>query len=120
MVCISKGYRFTVFIPFYLKYLGKENQGQGRDEGNVRSEVRFSELLLLLHFSGYYLLTSLRFLQYHGSRFCATYHSSSSRQNILSTSYGRNTKVQAKQRFHRGFRRIDSSKSIYRITINKI
>jgi hypothetical protein len=52
-------------------------------------------------------LTSLRFLQYHGSRFCATYHSSSTRQNILSSSYRRNNKVQIEQKSFRGFRRID-------------
>jgi hypothetical protein len=68
-------------------------------------------------FSEYNLLQSLRFFQYHGSRFYATYHSSSSRQNILSTSYRRNTKVQFKQKSYRVFRRIDSSKLIYRLTI---
>jgi hypothetical protein len=53
------------------------NQGQGR----------FLEVLLLLHFRFITFLTSLRFLQYHGSIFCFTYHSSCSRQNILRTSY---------------------------------
>jgi hypothetical protein len=38
----------------------------------------------------------------------------------LSTSYRRNTKVQTEQKFYRGFRRIDSSKLIYRLTIKKI
>jgi hypothetical protein len=38
----------------------------------------------------------------------------------LSISYRRNTKVQTEQRFYRGFRRIDFSKLIYRITINTI
>jgi hypothetical protein len=49
-----------------------------------------------------------------------TYHSSSSRQYILSTSYRRNTKVKNKQKSYIGFRRIDSSKLIYRLTINTI
>jgi hypothetical protein len=40
-------------------------------------------------------------------RFCATYDSSCSRQNILTTSYRRNTKVQTGLRFYRGFIRID-------------
>jgi hypothetical protein len=75
----------------------------------VRSQVRFLEVLLLLHFSRCKLLTSLRFLQYHGSRFYATYHSSISRQNILSTSYRRNKKVQIEQKSYRSFRRVDSS-----------
>jgi hypothetical protein len=120
MVFISTVYRFTVFIYFNLKFSGEGNQGQGRYEGNVRSEVRFSEVLLLLYFPGDYFLTSLRFLQYHGSRFCATYHSSCSRQHILKTSYGRNTKLQTEQRFYRGFRRIDFSELIYRLKINTI
>jgi hypothetical protein len=55
-----------------------------------------------------------------GSKFCTTYHSSCSCQNILSTSYRRNTKVQSEQKSYRGFRRIDSSKIIYRLTINAI
>jgi hypothetical protein len=48
MVCISRVYRCTVFIYFNLEFSGMENQGQGCYEGNVRSEVRFSEALLLL------------------------------------------------------------------------
>jgi hypothetical protein len=55
MLCISTVYRFTVFLYFNLEFSGEENQGQGRYEGNVRSEVRFSEVLLLLHFPGDYL-----------------------------------------------------------------
>jgi hypothetical protein len=54
MVCISTVYRFTVFIYFNLKFSGIENQGQGCYEGNVRSEARFSEVLLLLSFPGDY------------------------------------------------------------------
>jgi hypothetical protein len=48
-------------IPFYsvfylnLKFSGEENQGQGHYEGNVTSEVRFLEVLLLLYFPGDYL-----------------------------------------------------------------
>jgi hypothetical protein len=64
-------------------------------------------------------MTSLLLLQYHGSRFYATYNSSCSRQNTLSTSYRRNTKVQTEQRFYRGITRIDFSKLIYSLTINK-
>jgi hypothetical protein len=33
----------------------KDNQGQGCKERNVRSKVRFSEVLLLLYFPGDYL-----------------------------------------------------------------
>jgi hypothetical protein len=53
-------------IPFYsvyiinLEFSGNENQGQGRYEENVRSEVRFSEVLLLLYFSGYYLFNIIK------------------------------------------------------------
>jgi hypothetical protein len=36
------------------------NQGQGRYEGNVRSEVRFSEILFLFHFSGYYFFNIIK------------------------------------------------------------
>jgi hypothetical protein len=57
---ISTGYRFTVFIYFNLDFSGEENQGQGRYEGNVRSEVRFLEGLLLLHFLGYYLFNIIK------------------------------------------------------------
>jgi hypothetical protein len=120
MVCISTVYRFTLFIYFNFEFTGGENQGQGRYEENVRSEVRFSEVLILLYFREITFLTPLRFLQYHGSRFYATYHSSCSRQNILSTSYRRNTKVQTEQSFYRAFTRIDFSKLIYRLTINTI
>jgi hypothetical protein len=55
MVCINTVYCFTVFIYFYLEFSGEKNQGQGRYEGNVTSEVRFSEALLLLYFPGDYL-----------------------------------------------------------------
>jgi hypothetical protein len=123
MVCISTGYSFTVFIHFNLEFSGEENQGQGCYERNVRSVVRFSEILLCSIFRDITFFASLRFNQYHGSRFCATYYSSCSRQNILSTSYRRNTKVQTEQRFYRGFTRIDwidFSKLIYRLTINTI
>jgi hypothetical protein len=84
MVCMSTVYRFTVFIYFNLEFSGEENQGQGqgRHEENVRSEIQFSEVLLLLHFWDINFLASLRFLQYHRSRFYATCNSSCSRQNI--------------------------------------
>jgi hypothetical protein len=117
MVCISTVYRFTVFIYFNLEFSVIENQGQSRYERNVTSEVRILERLLLLYLPGYYLTNIIKFLQYHGSRFCATYHSSCSPQNILSTSYRRNTKIQIEQRFYRGFTRIDFSKLIYRLKI---
>jgi hypothetical protein len=55
MICISTVYRFTVFIYFNLEFSGEENQGQDCYEENVTSEFRFSEVLLLLDFSGYYL-----------------------------------------------------------------
>jgi hypothetical protein len=48
-------------VPLYNIYLipfgifGHRYQAQGCYEGNVRSEFRFSEVLLLLHFLGYYL-----------------------------------------------------------------
>jgi hypothetical protein len=54
MVCISAVYRFTVFIYFKLEFSGEENQSQGRYDGTVRSEIRFSEVLLLLYFPGNY------------------------------------------------------------------
>jgi hypothetical protein len=38
-----------------MEFLGEENQGQGRYVGNVTTEVRFSEILLLLFFPGEYL-----------------------------------------------------------------
>jgi hypothetical protein len=38
----------TVFIYFNLEFLRMENQGQGCYEGNVRSEFRFSDVLLLI------------------------------------------------------------------------
>jgi hypothetical protein len=60
MVCISTVYRFIVFIYFNLEFPGEENQDQGCYEGNVRSEVRFLEVLLLLHFSGYYLFNIIK------------------------------------------------------------
>jgi hypothetical protein len=54
-------------VPFYsvhkylnLEFSGEENQGQGRYEGNVTAEVRFSEVLLLLYFSGYYLFNIIK------------------------------------------------------------
>jgi hypothetical protein len=50
MVCISTVYRFTVFLYFNLDFSLEENQGQGRYEGNVISEVRFLESLLSLYF----------------------------------------------------------------------
>jgi hypothetical protein len=120
MVCISTVYSFTVFIYFNFEFSGEENQGQVCYKGNVRSEVRFSEVFFCSILRDITCLTSLFFLQYHGSSFCATYHSSCSRQNILSTSYRRNTKVKTEQRFYRGFRRIYFSKLIYRLTINTI
>jgi hypothetical protein len=40
---------------FNLEFSGEENQGQGCYEGNVTSEVRFSEVIPLLHFPGDYL-----------------------------------------------------------------
>jgi hypothetical protein len=120
MVCISTGYRFAMFMYFNLESSRKENQGQGRYEGNMTSEVDSRKSFFCSIFRDITFLTSLRFLQYHGSRFCATYHSSCSRKNILSKSYRRNTKVQTEQSFYRGFRRIDSSKLVYRLTINPI
>jgi hypothetical protein len=49
---------------YVLKFgiFGPRNQGQGRYEGNVRSEVRFSEGLILLHFSGDYLSNIIKIL----------------------------------------------------------
>jgi hypothetical protein len=55
MVCISTVYSFAMFIYFNLEFSGEENQGQGLYEENVTSEFRFSEVFLLLHFSGSYL-----------------------------------------------------------------
>jgi hypothetical protein len=60
MVCISTVYRLTVFIYFNLEFSRIELQGQGRCEGNVRSEVRFSEVLLLTHIPGYYLFNIIK------------------------------------------------------------
>jgi hypothetical protein len=45
----------AMFIYLNLEFSGEENQGQSRYEGNVRSEVRFSEVLLLLYSPGDYL-----------------------------------------------------------------
>jgi hypothetical protein len=45
---------YSVYI-FNLEFSGEENQGQGYYEENVTSEVRFSEILLLLYFPGDYL-----------------------------------------------------------------
>jgi hypothetical protein len=120
MVYKSMMYRCKMFMYFKLQFSGeeikvkvamKERRGQGLDS----REVFFCSIFRFITF-----LTSLRFLQYHGSRFDTTYHSSSSRQNILSTSYKRNTKIQIEQKSFRDFRRIDSSKSMYRLTINAI
>jgi hypothetical protein len=83
----------------------------------VRSEARFSQFLPLLHFSVYYFLLSLRFLQSYGCRIYTTYPSPSQSQNILRTSFSRNTKVYIEQKSYRMFRRIDFIKSIYRLTI---
>jgi hypothetical protein len=54
MVCIGTVYRCTVFIYFNLEFSRIENQGQGCYEENVTTEVRFSEVLLLLYFPGDY------------------------------------------------------------------
>jgi hypothetical protein len=59
MVCISTVYRLIVFIYFNLEFSGEENQGQGC-EGNVSSELRFSEILLLLYFPGDYLFNIIK------------------------------------------------------------
>jgi hypothetical protein len=62
MLYISTVYRHTVFICFHLELSGEENQGQGqgRYEGNVRSEIRFLEVLLFLNFSGYYAFNIIK------------------------------------------------------------
>jgi hypothetical protein len=120
MVCISTVYGCTVFIYFNLEFSGIENQGQGFYEGNVRLQVDSRKFFFFSNFREITFMTSLRLLQYHGSRFCATYHSLCSRKNILSTSYRKNTKVQTEQSFYRGFTRIDFVKLIYRLTINTI
>jgi hypothetical protein len=49
-----------MFIYLNLEYSGEENQDQSRYEENVRSKVRFSEVILLLHFSGYYLFNIIQ------------------------------------------------------------
>jgi hypothetical protein len=49
---MSTGYQYTMFIELYLESLGEEMKVKVA-KGNVRSEVQFSEVLLLLHFSGY-------------------------------------------------------------------
>jgi hypothetical protein len=102
MVCISTVYRFTVFLYFNLDFSDEENQGQGQHEENVTSEVRFSEVHLLLYFREITFLTSLRFLQI--SRIQILCHvpffmlTSEHLEYILE-----NTKVQTEQRFYRGF-----------------
>jgi hypothetical protein len=53
-------YRFTVFIYFNLEYPGEEKQGQGCYGENVTSEVRFSEVLLLLYFPVDYLFDIIK------------------------------------------------------------
>jgi hypothetical protein len=119
MVCISTVYLFTVLTYSDLEFSDKENQDQSRYEGNVTSEVRFSEVLLLFHFPGDYLFNIIKITSISPIQILRL-HSSCSRQNILSTSYRRNTKVQIEQIFYRGFRRIDSNKLIYRLIINTI
>jgi hypothetical protein len=120
MVCISTGYRFTMFIYFNLEFSGEEIKIKVamRETCGQRFDSRM--LFFCSIFRDITFLTSLRFLQYHGSKFFATYHSSCSRQNILSTSYRKNTRVQIEQKLYRGFRRIDFSKLIYRLTINTV
>jgi hypothetical protein len=120
MVYISTVYLFTVFIYFNLEFSGEEIKVKVFmwETWDKRFESR--KFFFCSIFRDITFLASLRFLQYHGSRFYATYHSSSSRQNILSISYRRNTKVQTELRFYRGFRGIDSSKLIYKLTIRTI
>jgi hypothetical protein len=60
MVCISTVYRFTMVMYFNVEFSGIENQYQGRYEGIVRSAARFTKILLLLHFSGYYLFNIIK------------------------------------------------------------
>jgi hypothetical protein len=50
----------TMVIYFNLEFSRIENQGQSRYEGNVRSEGQFSEVLVLLYFSGYYLFNIIK------------------------------------------------------------
>jgi hypothetical protein len=116
MVRISTVYRFTMFMYSNLQFLAKKSRsretwGQWFDSWKVFSCSIFRDITFL---------TSFRFLQYHGSRFYATYHSSSSRQITLSTSYRRNNKVWIEQKSYRGFRMINCSKLIFRLTINTI
>jgi hypothetical protein len=120
MVCISTVYRFTVVIYFNLEFWGQEIKVKVAMRETLGQRFDSQKFFFCSIFREIIFLTSLRFLQYHGSRFCATYHSSCSRQNILSTSYRRNTKVQTEKRFYRGFTRIDLSKLIYRLTISTI
>jgi hypothetical protein len=117
LVCISTVYCFTCVCPLIWNFRATNWRSRFLRR-NVRSEVRFSEVFLLPHFWDVIFSASLRFLQCYRSRFYATYHSSSFRQNILSTSYKRNTKVQIEQKSYSSFRRIDSSKLTYRLTIN--
>jgi hypothetical protein len=49
-----------MFMNFNMEFLGIENQGQGCYQGNVRSEVRFSEVVLLLDFSGWYFTSYIK------------------------------------------------------------
>jgi uncharacterized membrane protein len=120
MAFISTVYRSTVFIYFNLEFSGKEIKVKVDMREKRRQRVDSRKVLFCSIFQDITFLTSLRFLQYHGSRFCATFHSSCSRQNILSISHIRNTKVQTEQRFYRGFRKIDFSKLMYRLIINTI
>jgi hypothetical protein len=59
MVCISTVYRFTMFMYFNSEFSGEEINFNFA-EGNVRSQVRFSEVFLLLHFSGCYLFNIIK------------------------------------------------------------
>jgi hypothetical protein len=120
MVCMSTVYRFTMFMYFKLIFVGEEKEIKVKVamKETLGQRIDSRKFFICSIFRDITFLKSLRFLQYHGYRFYATYHSSSSHQNILSTSYSRNTKIQSEQRFYRGFTRIDSSKLIYRLTIN--
>jgi hypothetical protein len=120
MVCLITVYRCTLFMFFKLEFSGIVNQGQGCYEGNVRSEVRFSEVLPLLHFSGYYLFSIIDVPSISWIRILRHIPFFKLTSEYLSTSYRRNTKVQIEQKSYRSFRRIDSSKLVYRLTINTI
>jgi hypothetical protein len=115
MVCISTGYRFKMFINFNLEFSGEEIKDKVTMRETCGQRFDSRKFFVCSIFRDITFLTSLRFLQCYGSRFYAMYHFSSERQNILSTSFRRNTKVQIEQKSYRGFRRKDCSSLIYRL-----